>query len=179
MKRYIKAFAFIGVMCIIGATIAAVCVGCESQPEYLRIHIRANSNSDYDQAVKYEVKDAIVEYMSLYLQGVSSKQEAMDVVAANLDNMTELAKYVLAANGYNYGAKVSLRSEEFPARNYGDLTLGSGVYDAIIIELGSGEGDNWWCVAFPPLCFVGSGEGEHIKYKSKIVELWNKVFNRD
>lgn len=176
MNKTVKLIAFIAAICVVAGLSAALCAGCDSGTEYLRIHIRANSNAECDQKVKYEVKDAIVAYMSEYLEGVESKAQAMEIVSAKTQQMSELADYVLRDNGYYYEARVSIRQEEFPARTYGELTLGSGVYDAIIVELGSGEGDNWWCVAFPPLCFVSDGGSGQIKYKSKIVELWNRWF---
>ncbi|MDE7349417.1 MAG: stage II sporulation protein R, partial [Clostridia bacterium] len=88
-------------------------------------------------------------------EGVKTKAEAMEILQNNIVAMKSVADATLAQNGYGYLSRVSLRKEEFPARTYGDLTLDRGVYDALIIELGSGEGDNWWCVVFPPLCFVG------------------------
>ena len=144
---------------------------------YLRIHIRANSNDAVDQSVKYKVKESIVEFMTPALQGVSSKGEAMKILQDNIVAMKCVADNTLAQNGYKYTSRVSLRKEEFPARTYGDLTLDCGVYDALIIELGSGEGDNWWCVVFPPLCFVGEDK-ENVEYKSFFAQLYNKIFGK-
>lgn len=142
--------------------------------EYLRIHIRANSNDSVDQSVKYKVKESIVEYMTPCLEGVKSKESAMEILQSHMEQMKAVADRTLAMSGYNYTSRVSLRREEFPARTYGDLTLDRGVYDALIIELGSGEGDNWWCVVFPPLCFVGEDKDE-VEYKSFIGELFDKI----
>ena len=83
--------------------------------------------------------------------------------------MTSLANQVLAKNGFNYKATVAVRNEEFPTRVYEDLTLESGYYDALIVELGRAKGDNWWCVVYPPMCFTGNESG--IIYKSKILEI--------
>ena len=156
------------ILCVIllGAVIMFAKTQTQSPEDtYLRIHIRANSNDATDQSVKYKVKESIVEYMSPKLDGVSDKTQAMDILALNLDGMKRVADGVLAKNGYNYKSKVSIRKEEFPVRTYGDLTLESGVYDALIIEHRSGSGDNWLCVDFPPLCFVGE-ESESFEYKS-------------
>ena len=76
----------------------------------------------------------------------------------------------LIKKGFNYRSRVEIRNEKFPTRVYEDLTLEAGYYDALIIELGEGKGDNWWCVVYPPLCFTG---GENVKYRSKIYELIN------
>ena len=102
---------------------------------------------------------------------------ALKVVEENTDALEELSRRVLEENGFFYGATVRLAREEFPARTYGSITLPDGVYDALIIELGSGKGDNWWCVAFPPLCFV-SAPGGDFAYKSIIAELWQKYFGK-
>ena len=79
-------------------------------------------------------------------------------------------------NGYSYGATAKLKRENFPARSYEGYTLEEGVYEALIIELGEGTGNNWWCVLFPPLCFTPKGEGDTIEYRSKLAELCEKIF---
>ncbi len=144
--------------------------------DYLRIHIRANSNSDIDQSVKYEVKEAVVKALTPALENVSSKKEAMKIISENLELIDEVSERVLVSHGFYYGAKSRLCQEDFPTRTYGELTLSGGVYDALIVDLGSGEGDNWWCVVFPPLCFVADGEGEKVTYKSLIAEWFEKLF---
>ena len=148
----------------------------EVNADYLRIHIRANSNSDADQSVKYEVKAAVVEALTPLVLGARSKEQAEEIISENLWLIDETSERVLRENGFYYGAKARLCDEQFPTRTYGDLTLESGVYDALIVDLGSGEGDNWWCVVFPPLCFVADGEGEDVTYKSLIVEWFEKLF---
>ncbi|MDE6189047.1 MAG: stage II sporulation protein R [Clostridia bacterium] len=156
------------ILCVIllGAVIMFAKTQSQSPEDtYLRIHIRANSNDATDQSVKYKVKESIVEYMTPKLEGVADKSQAMTILSENLDEMKVVADAVLSSNGYDYESTVSIRQEEFPVRSYGDLTLESGIYDALIIELGSGSGDNWWCVVFPPLCFVGK-ESENFEYKS-------------
>lgn len=148
----------------------------EVNADYLRIHIRANSNSGADQSVKYEVKAAVVEALTPLVSGARSKEQAEEIISENLWLIVETSERVLRENGFYYGAKARLCDEQFPTRTYGDLTLESGVYDALIVDLGSGEGDNWWCVVFPPLCFVADGEGEDVTYKSLIVEWFEKLF---
>ena len=140
--------------------------------EYLRIHVRANSNSEYDQTVKYIVRDGIVEYLTPVVAECKSKSDAEREIAGRLDELSFLATKILRENGYTYHARASVRQENFPTRVYEDLTLQAGVYDALIIELGSGKGDNWWCVIYPPLCFSGGNlTAGNIVYKSKIAEI--------
>ncbi len=146
---------------------------------FLRIHIRANSNDTIDQAVKYQVKDALVNYLTPILAEATTKTEAMQLVSQNLDNITEVARLTLEEHGYNYGAKAELRREEFPTRCYDDVVLESGEYDSLIVELGSGTGNNWWCVVYPPLCFVNANldGSQGVVYRSKIVEIIKSFFN--
>lgn len=144
------------------------------QAAYLRVHIRANSNSQEDQAVKYKVRDRVIAYLTPTVADCKTKEEAIKKIGAKLDGAVKVAEEVLKENGYNYGARASIREEEFPTRVYDGVTLSAGVYDALIIELGTGKGDNWWCVVYPPLCFA-SGNG-NIVYKSKIAEVINRFF---
>ena len=149
-----------------------------SQTQYLRIHIRANSNAQYDQQIKYTVRDAIVQTLTPLVQSCNSKTQAEQILQSNLVLIEQTANTVLSNNGYHYRSKATLREENFPTRVYENLTLPEGVYDALIVELGEGTGDNWWCVIYPPLCFTGESvvTGE-IVYKSKIaelIELWRK-----
>ena len=168
------------VICFLIVVIAAVCavfagMGKNEHAEnaaYLRVHIRANSNLDCDQSVKYKVRDRVVEYLTPTVAACEDKQTAMNKISQQLGEIAMVADGVLRENGYTYGARVSLRREEFPTRVYDNVTLQAGVYDALILELGTGEGDNWWCVVYPPLCFT-SGNG-NIVYKSKIAEIIKK-----
>lgn len=148
--------------------------GATTKTEYLRIHIRANSNSECDQSIKYKIRDEIVPYLTPYLADCQSKNEAADVISSLKKDMEKKIDGILRDNGYGYSSSVKIRNEKFPTRVYGDTTLGSGYYDAVIVELGKAEGDNWWCVVYPPLCFTS---GENVKYRSKIAEIiadWKK-----
>lgn len=142
---------------------------------YLRMHIRANSNAQIDQSVKYRVRDAVVEYLTPRVAECETKEQAMRMLRDNLSGIGEQATAALAAAGYGYAARASLKREEFPTRVYDGYTLEEGVYDALVVELGSGEGDNWWCVVYPPLCFTGEDDGSgQIRYRSKIIDIINR-----
>ena len=146
-------------------------LGCaKTKAEYLRIHIRANSNLITDQNVKYEIRDAVVEYLTPIIKTAHSKEDAILKIRSNESAVKELIDTLLSKKGYNYRSKISIKEEYFPTRVYEGLTLDAGVYEAVIIELGSGEGDNWWCVVYPQLCFSGK---EDISYRSKIIEFIN------
>ncbi len=171
-----------GIVILLSAVAIAVTVfacGGFEKPEtenasYLRVHIRADSNSQEAQAVKYKVRDKVVEFLTPAVAECESKAEAMQKIGRSLGEIEAAAEEVLRESGFSYGAKASLRQEEFPTRIYENVTLEAGVYDALILELGSGKGDNWWCVVYPPLCFSG-GNG-NIVYKSKIAEIIGKFF---
>ena len=141
----------------------------QADTDYLRIHVRANSNEQIDQSIKYIVKDKVVEFITPYAAQCTDKQTAITVIGGILDEIEDVCDRVLEENGFNYVSKASVRAEEFPTRVYGDLTLESGIYDALIIELGTGEGENWWCVIYPPLCFT-SGTAD-VQYRSAIYEI--------
>ncbi len=145
--------------------------------DYLRIHIRANSNAEIDQRVKYEIKDELVEFLTPYFCNVKSKDEAIEITNGLSDKMSSLCTDLLRKNGFIYSANVKINNEYFPARTYENTTLEAGYYDAVIVELGEASGDNWWCVMYPPLCFVNKNENSiQIKYKSKIAEWIDELF---
>ena len=171
MKKII--FAAVALVVVL-AVILAVPTG-KSNADFLRIHIRADSNEQADQNVKFQVKSAVVDYLTPYLANATTKQQAMSVVKGQLSAIEKVCDKVLLENGFTYTSHAKLCQEEFPDRSYGDVTLSAGVYDALIIELGSGSGNNWWCVVYPPLCFVGgeSNGTNQIVYKSKLVEIIN------
>lgn len=163
--------AVIAVFCIAFAGMGGV---NEAETAYLRVHIRANSNLENDQNVKYKVRDGVVAYLTPTVATCANKRDAMEKIRAELPEIAAVAETILKAEGYDYGARARLAREEFPTRVYEGVTLEAGVYDALILELGTGKGDNWWCVVYPPLCFT-SGNGNVI-YKSKIAEIIQKFF---
>lgn len=152
-----------------GSRYATTTETMEAESEYLRIHIRADSNENAAQAVKYRVRDKVVEYLTPLVADYETKEEAMRGVEKNLDKVAAVAAKVLEEEGFSYGATADLERETFPTRVYGDYTLPAGEYSALIIRLGSGKGDNWWCVVYPPLCFAATDT--NVVYKSKILEI--------
>jgi stage II sporulation protein R len=171
-------------ICLLSIIIVLGFTGCAKQSDitnddYLRIHIRANSNSMEDQNVKYLVKDKVVEYLTPLIATSKSKEEMETIINLNLENIEGVANEVLKDNGFEYKSNAYLNNEYFPTRTYGDVTLNADYYDAIIVELGNANGNNWWCVVYPPLCFINSAETstEGFKYKSLILELINKFFD--
>ena len=172
MKKII--FAVVTLVVLVAVIIAVP--SKKTNADFLRIHIRADSNDTADQNVKYEVKNEVVNFLTPYLANATSKQKAMSIVKSHLRDIEAVCDKVLAQNGFTYKSHAKLTEEQFPDRAYGDVTLVAGVYDALIIELGSGSGNNWWCVIYPPLCFVGgdSNGTNQIVYKSRLQEIINE-----
>ena len=146
--------------------------------DYLRVHIRANSNSSIDQDIKYIIKDEVVNFVSPYLIDCDTKQKSIDTINSLLANIENLCDNILLQNGFTYKSRARIDEEKFPTRSYENVTLESGAYDALIIELGSGKGDNWWCIVYPPLCFVNKSETneQNIQYQSYLIKIIEKYF---
>ena len=152
-------------------------VGCsKDNKSYLRIHIRANSNLKEDQEVKYYVKDKVVEYITPMVSSVSSKKDLENKLNANKSDIENFVNDILKNLGFNYRCEMKINNEYFPTRTYDNLTLKGDYYDALILNLGSGTGDNWWCVVYPPLCFTNQKNSVSVVYKSKLVEIIRKFF---
>lgn len=120
----------------------------------LRFHVRANSDSDEDQALKMAVKEDVVSMLKPLLSGCESVAESKNVIVSNLQEIYETAVNTIVEQGYDYDVKVYVTEEEFPAKTYGDLTFPEGKYQALRIDIGQAQGQNWWCVMYPPLCFI-------------------------
>ena len=167
MKKVCISFLVLAIifLSVVGVSLNAT----QPTKEYLRIHIRANSDRQQDQAVKYQVRDAVISFLTPKIAQVKDKKGATKMLNDNLETITQVAVGVLEQNGFYYGASVKIKNEQFPTRVYGDFTLNQGFYDALIIELGSAQGQNWWCVVYPPLCFTGGSNNYVIN--SKIVEM--------
>ena len=127
--------------------------------EVLRFHVRANSEKETDQTVKMEVKEAVISYLQPILSQMDSVEKTREVLAAHLTDIKQAAETVLKNNHCSYGATVFLRKESFPEKTYGDCSFPAGFYEAVVIELGNGQGHNWWCMLYPGLCFVDETYG--------------------
>lgn len=120
----------------------------------LRLHVVANSDSNADQELKLKVRDAIIKDCSFLFNEETDAFKAKKLVSENLEKIRECALSEVKKQGFQYDVRVRLCKEEFPTKEYGELILPKGSYEALLVEIGSGKGQNWWCVLFPPLCFV-------------------------
>lgn len=130
--------------------------------ESIRLRILANSDSAQDQALKREIRDAIIVRMQDWVVGPHSLDEARAVVVAHLPEFDALVGQMIESRGYSYTHTVELGKVPFPTKMYGNEVYPAGDYEALRVTIGSGEGQNWWCVLFPPLCFVDSVSGEAV-----------------
>ena len=124
-----------------------------------RLHVLANSDSAEDQALKLKVRDSLLNYMNDICSNCTTKEEAISLAKENKKNFQQIAEQTISENGYNYPVKINIDNFYFPTKNYGDITLPAGFYDALRVEIGEAKGKNWWCVMFPPLCFVDAVYG--------------------
>ena len=124
-----------------------------------RLHIIANSDSSADQELKLKVRDNIINYMNTLTSSSSDKKDVISMVNNHLDYFKEIALNTIKGNGYNYDVNIEIGNFHFPTKSYGDISFPAGNYDALKIEIGDAIGQNWWCVLFPPLCFVNSSTG--------------------
>jgi stage II sporulation protein R len=146
----------------------------------IRIHIRADSDGEGDQEVKYAVRDRIAAFLEASLEGVTDFGTAYEIIGGLLEEVERETDAVLAGNGFTYRSDAALVNEFFPARGYENIVVESGYYDALILTLGSGGGENWWCVIYPPLCYLeahADGDGA-FKYESYIAEIFKKYFGK-
>jgi stage II sporulation protein R len=154
---------------------AFVLTGCGDTNNLVRIHIRANSNSSVDQNVKLEVRDSVIDLITPLIAECDNSEEVKSALNENLPVIEQCADEVLSSSGFDYVSRARICNEYFPSRSYGGEVYPADYYDALIIELGSGKGDNWWCVAYPPLCFVGEGVG-NVQYRSKLLDMISRFF---
>lgn len=120
----------------------------------IRFHIRANSDLVEDQALKLKVRDEILKVMESKFASSKSLDESREIIKNNMDEMKAITERVIATWGKDYDVAVTLGQDNFPTRKYGDLVLPTGEYETLLITIGEGKGQNWWCIMFPPLCFV-------------------------
>ncbi|NLM50453.1 MAG: stage II sporulation protein R [Clostridiaceae bacterium] len=125
----------------------------------VRLHIVANSNSEDDQNLKLKIRDKIIEKMAPVFDGCENITQTRQKIKENLSEIEKIANGEIKNNGFSYTAKAYYKLEKFPTKTYGDITLPKGEYEAVIVKLGDAKGENWWCVMYPPLCFVDSTKG--------------------
>ncbi len=156
MKRII-----LGIILILLISVSGWWVSSKSEPleeSVLRLHVIANSDDPNDQALKLAVKDDVVDLMQTELANLSDAEEARYRAEHELALIEAVARERITANGYDYPVMVSVGEYDFPTKSYGNLVFPSGRYQAVKVVIGEGQGKNWWCVLFPPLCLVSASD---------------------
>lgn len=125
----------------------------------IRFHVIANSDSDADQALKLKVKEAVVNYTSELLCNSKSISETEDLLSSHTNDIISIANKVISENDYDYPVTAEITDTYFPTKSYGSYTFPPGTYRAFQIKIGEAKGKNWWCVLYPPLCFIDISHG--------------------
>lgn len=194
MKLFIKSISIAFVLTVIYSMIPFQAECSDISNEVFRLHILANSDSDYDQSLKIKVRDKVLEYTEALFENAKSKEEAENVISESLQSISNVAYAEVLENGYTYSVKAEITNMYFATRYYDNYTLPSGMYDALRITIGSGKGQNWWCVMYPSICISTEAEeqdekarevfdenqynivkNEKFRYKFKIVEIFEKI----
>ena len=142
----------------------------------LRLHVIANSDSDADQNLKLKVRDRIISETKDMFEAENDIAKVKTITTENLDYIKKIAEDEIKRNGFEYDVSVNFGKSDFPTKEYGNLVLPAGSYEALKVEIGEADGKNWWCVIFPPLCFV---DETCVKTDSEAFKMIEKSSNKD
>ena len=159
LKRFLVLFLLLCAFILVSAISYVDAVSTNIANSVFRLHVIANSDSEIDQNLKLKVRDSLLEYMNSITEECNSKEEVISVARNHIADFQKIAEQVISDNGFNYIANVEVGVSDFPTKCYGDITLPAGTYDALRVQIGEAKGQNWWCVMFPPLCFVDVSTG--------------------
>lgn len=152
-------FIFIGCFAVFSGKTYMYNMAADLSQEVVRFHVLANSDSKEDQLLKMNVRDAVLAYMEPVLKDSPSIEETKVRITAHLDAINSVAAQVIANWDKDYTVTTELTRDDFPTKTYGDIVFPAGNYEACRIVIGEGKGKNWWCVMFPPLCYVDATTG--------------------
>ncbi|MDR1753566.1 MAG: stage II sporulation protein R [Eubacterium sp.] len=146
-------------MAIIFSSFYSFSEECEElKSEILRLHILANSNSKADQDLKYALRDELLSYSAELFAGAKTKEQAKKLAALKKTAIERKANEFVKSKGFDYAVRIDLKETYFTTRKYDGITVPAGFYDAVRVFIGEGQGKNWWCVMFPPLCLPACTE---------------------
>ena len=158
LSKFFIIFLLLAIFILLSANSYVNAVSSNIADGVFRLHVIANSDSVEDQNLKYKVRDALLDYMNSICSDVSSKEDAMNIASEHLEDFKAIAENVIYENNYTYPVSVEIGKYNFPTKNYGDVSIPAGIYDALRVKIGKASGKNW-CVMFPPLCFVDVSSG--------------------
>jgi len=159
-KIFISAI-FVIVAVTVAYTVDAYTGMAKINDKVIRLHVVANSNTVFDQQLKYKVRNSVIDKFNKEFENVSSKKDSEKLIVEKINEIREEAESIIKEEGRDYDANVYYGNFKFPRKLYEDIVLPEGYYDAVRIEIGMAEGNNWWCVMFPPLCFVEFGQDKN------------------
>ena len=139
----------------------------ELYDKVIRLHVLANSDSEEDQELKLEVRDTVLENLNGKLSDVRDRKSAESVLTSEFSAVEAAAEQKIRELGYDYQVNISLTEEYYPEKSYEELTMPSGEYMSLKVEIGAAEGKNWWCVVFPPLCLNAATKNENASSKNE------------
>lgn len=144
----------------------------------IRVRVIANSNTLEDQSMKMKVKKYIEEYLATKLIDINDLETARNIINNEVDNINKEIKNVFNKNNYNQDIIIHFGDNYFPEKEYKGTTYKSGIYESLVITIGKGQGDNWWCVLFPPLCLLETekSEIEDVEYQFFVKKMLQKIF---
>lgn len=184
------------IVCIVFSVISFANTSAQIRKDVLRLHVIANTDSSVDQNLKIAVRDAILSQGSEIFDGTVTVENAVARITPQIDKLSEIAYEVIKEHGFDYSVKISIDEEYFETRTYENVTLPAGKYLSLIVKIGSGEGKNWWCVMFPPMCVSAADEESTLKTvlnqqeidlvtkkpkfepRFKIIEIYENVKNK-
>lgn len=169
-KRFTILIFLLLMYILISASAYTNAVCSDISDSVFRLHVIANSNSAEDQNLKYIVRDNVLEYMSSITSGVTSKEEIIEIISNHLEEFKQIAQDTVYEKGFNYEVSLEIGNFKFPTKTYGDVSFPAGFYDALKIKIGNADGQNWWCVMFPPLCFIDVSSGIVPEESKEILE---------
>lgn len=183
MSYYKKIFITV-ILVIIAVTVSYIVESytemAKINDKVIRLHVVANSNTVFDQQLKYKVRNNVIDKFNNEFENITSKKESEKLIIKKINDIREEAESIINKEGYNYKVNVYYGNFKFPRKLYEDIVLPEGYYDAVRIEIGSAGGNNWWCVMFPPLCFVDFGQDKNaepvldIETEKKLQEVLTK-----
>lgn len=180
MKKIIIALTFfVGIFFLfLNVNVKGVASQETISSKLIRFHVLANSDSKEDQELKLKVRDSVLKYLQPKLNEAKNINDSRNILNENHEKIKEIAEQVIKENGYRYSVSNSISFENFPIKTYGNITLPPGKYEAYRIIIGNGGGQNWWCVMFPPLCFVDVAKG-NIAEKQTETQMKRSLTNEE
>ena len=148
---------FVYVLIAASSYTKAVCTDIANN--VFRLHVIANSDSEEDQNLKYIVRDSILSYVNGILENINNKEDVVLTINNHIDEIKNIAQQAVYNEGFTYDVEIEVGNFKFPTKTYGNISFPPGLYDALRVKIGNASGKNWWCVMFPPLCFVDVSSG--------------------